>query len=291
VKLASFSAKPTLLHVLKTMGEVIGITVVGSQLFAVQKIFFSGRGNVDVYNTNNFTLTHKIEIPGSKYLTTIVSCVHNNCLYLSDHDTDEKSIIHRYDLQSNSVINKWSVGGASEGLSVTSSYNVLVTLHYTKQIQQIQEYTPSGGLIREINLSMCMNSPHHSIQLSNDQFVVSCCDTQNIGEGGVYIVDVNGHIIIQSYSGQRGPDVGQMGRPCQIAVDKHRYMMVADIDNNKVEIFSPSLTHLGYMEIPGFQLDGPCILYLDGLNRRLYVGKFRAKRICVLNIYNNEAPQ
>jgi len=281
VKSASFSAKPLLHHVIQETGRVSGITVVGSQLFAIQRILFSGRGIVDVYITNTFTLTRKIEIPDSKNLVAIVSCVHNNCLYLCD-DTGEKSIIHRYDLQLNNVINKWSIGGASEGLSVTSSYNVLVTL---PNIKQIQEYTPSGGLIREINLSRCMNTPHHSIQLSNDQFVVCYSKIINKGESGVCIIGMNGHII-QSYGGQQGSDVGQMGRPCQIAVDKHGYnvMMLADIHKHRVEILSPSLTHLGYIEIPGHQLIGPRTLHLDELNRRLYVGEFGAKRICVLNI-------
>jgi len=151
-------------------------------------------------------------------------------------------------------------------------------------MKQIQEYTPFGRLIREINLSMCIDSPYHTIQLSNDQFVVSRFDGQNIGESGVCTIDMNGHIM-QSYGGQPGSDVGQMYSPRQIAVDKHGYMMVADSRNHTVELLSPSLTHLGYMEIPGHQLNGPTSLHLDELNNcRLYVLENLANRICVLNI-------
>jgi len=96
----------------------------------------------------------------------------------------------------------------------------------------------------------------------------------------VCIIDTSGHIV-QSYGGPRGSDIGQMETPSNMAVDKQGHMMVADWVNDRVELLSPTLTHLGYIQIPGYELNSPRALHFDELNQRLYIGDWGG-RIFVL---------
>jgi len=75
-----------------------------------------------------------------------------------------------------------------------------------------------------------------------------------------------------------------MYEPRQLAVDKHGHVMVADWGNDRVELLSPILTHLGYIEIPGYKLNGSSALHLDELNHRLYIGEQLGGQVFVLDI-------
>jgi len=78
----SFLEDSTLLSVISVNGSISGITVLGSELFV---LIYETR-QVNVYNTNNFTLTHSITITASPTpnLTAIVASPRYNCLYISD---------------------------------------------------------------------------------------------------------------------------------------------------------------------------------------------------------------
>jgi len=125
--------------------------------------------------------------------------------------------------------------------------------------------------MREISLDSSIEHPSHSVQLSSGQFVVSH------GWGGslyrVCLVDASGYII-ESYGGARGSGVGQLYGPRHLAVVGHGNMLVADLFNKKVVLLSPSLTHLGYIEIPGHPFSKPWALHLDEQTRRLYIGEW-----------------
>jgi len=255
----SFLDNPVLLNVISVNESIRGITVMESQLFVV-----GDWPQVNVYDTGNFTMIRSIPITPISNLYGIVASERFNCLYISDHGFN---VVHRYNF-SNNAISNWSVGGHCYGLSLTITDNVLVTLYYTKQIK---EYTPYGGLIREISLHSIIDAPYHIIPRTSDRFVVSN-GYYNVSLHQVCIVD-SGERIIQCYGGSLGSGIGQFNRPRQLTVDKHGNMMVADRDNNRVELLSPSLTHLGYIKIPGPQLNGPYALHLDELTHRLYIGE------------------
>jgi len=156
---------PTLLYVISGSGYVSGIACLASELYVVEH----GSSQVNVYNNNNFSLTHNISISGSSSLGlyAIVASARYNSLFMSDTGLD---IVFRYNL-SNNVVTKLSVGGWCRGLSLTSIDNVLVTLSDTKQLK---EYTPDGHLMRVISLDSSLEYPWHSAPLSGgDRFVVS----------------------------------------------------------------------------------------------------------------------
>jgi len=255
--------------------QLTGITVLGSELFIVGDPLSA----VDVYDANSFDWKHKLKIPGSKWLQSIVACKRTNCLYISDV---LQNIIYRHQFDcSKNVLSNWSVGEECGGLSVTRSYSVLVTLY---DVKKVQEYTPDGCLIRKIKLDSSIESPLLCIQLSMDRFVV-CYGLLETDERQVCIIDTSGHIV-QSYGGPRGSDIGQMKTPRHLIVDTHGHVMVADPRNNRVELLSPTLTHLGYIQIPGHHLLMPCAICLDKLNHRLYIGEKIGGRILVLGAYN-----
>jgi len=265
-ELTTFLREPGVIHVLANCGEVRGITVLGTDVFVVRDT-----PDVDVYNSTSFTTRRMISIPKSEQLGAIVSCSHNNCLYVIDSG---QKIIYRYDL-SNNVTTKWSVSGTCYKLSVTKCYNVLTTSYNTKQIQ---EYTTDGSLIREISLNSSIDCLYHCVSLSTGNFVVSQTGRRHL----VCIVDINGHII-QSYGGPRGSGVGQLNHPRHLVVDIDDNVLVADSRHHRVQLLSHTLTYLGDIVIPGHQLNYPHSLHFDELNHRLYIGEWGGKRVFVLD--------
>jgi len=272
----AFLRAPKLLHIIPENKTIHGLTVLDNELFVVR-----GTSEVDVYDCRTFELTRKLTIPGSKGLQAIVACQHYTCLYISD-SARKKQTIFRFDHRSKELINKWPVKGGCCGLSVTTRYSVLVTL---LQARQVKEYEPNGTLIKNININVeSSNSSieylRHCIRSSNGEYIISHGDAKAYNSG-VRIFDANSRQVIHSYCGPPGQDVGQMIVPCQMTVDKHGYILVADHDNRRVELLSPTLRHIGYVEIHGCELDSPSALHLDELNCRLYIGEQSSGRLLV----------
>jgi len=165
---------------------------------------------------------------------------------------------------------------------LTKSHNLLATLHGTKQIE---EYSPDGNLLRSISLDRAIDCPYHCIEIFSDQFVVSYGDVgTEEKESGVSIVGVTGRII-ESYDGPNRSAPGLMRGLRHMAVDKYNRVIIADYCNNRVELLSPTLNHLSYIDIPGEKLDRPYALHLDELNHRLYIGEWLRGHVYVLEQY------
>jgi len=160
------------------------------------------------------------------------------------------------------------VGEYCSGLSLTSADNVLVTLYVPNQIN---EYTPHGRLIRNVRLDNSIEYLWQRIQLCSDRFVVSHETFIPTSLHRVCLVDTSGRII-QCYRGAKGSGVGQLNIPGHLAVDGHGNVLVIDRYNRRVALLSPSLTHLGYIKIPGHELIDPWALHLDELTHRLDIG-------------------
>jgi len=177
------------------------------------------------------------------------------------------------------VTTNWSLSGVCRGLSVTKSYKVLATITWN-DTKQIYVYTTHGRLKKRHPLDKSIDKPCHCVQLSTGNFVVS-----NIGQTlRLCIVDKTGHIL-QSYSSyywSTGPVVGKLTYPHRLAVDIHDNVLVADQRNHRLQLFSPSLTYLGNIEMPGHQLNHPHALHFDELNHRLYIGEWNSGRMFVL---------
>jgi len=274
VHLAAFLPQynPKLLHVIPTNGTVWGLTVCGEELFILQ----GDQHQVDVYNNSSFAWTRALNIPGSKYLMAMVACPHNKCLYISDSG---QNVIIRYDPQLNSTITQWPVSGTCEALSVTRSYNLLVTHYKTKLIQ---EFNTDGRLIRAIDLDSSIDNPWHCVELSNGQFAVSC---DRGGKQGRLCIVNNRGLLMNSYGGLGGIGgiaVRHIQGPRHLAVDKHDYVMFADFHTSCVGLYAPKLDSVGFVEIPGHKLRGPYHLHLHEQGHRLYIGEYKGGRLFVV---------
>ena len=247
-----------MLKVIQCDGGVLGIAHLDTELFVCTCT--RGSERVAAYDLNTYSVTRHVTVPGVKWPWSLAACKQNNCLYISDY---ELKCIHRVDL-SDDTCSKWSVKAGPCGVSLTRAFNLLVTLP-----QSIEEYTTTGSLIRSITLDASMDDPQHAIELSSGQFVV--CHAGS-AQHRVCVVDTTGHIV-HSYGGPRGSSTGQLKGPRSLAVDTRGYVFVADCGNHRVQLLSPTLTHLGDVTTPGHELRRPCALHLDELNGRLYVGE------------------
>jgi len=160
--------------------------------------------------------------------------------------------------------------GACYSLSITKSYSVLATLYDCKLIY---EYKADGSVIRMI--SFPMDNPTHCIQLSNDMFVVSRCNKESM-ESQVCIIDKDGHILCSN-----DINITDFSSGGSMAVDSQGHVMLAHYIYHTIELLSPTLTHLGYIHIPG-HLNYPNALHVDELNHRLYIGQMSNECLLVL---------
>ena len=194
----------------------------------------------------------------------MTSCEHFLCLYISDHIA---GCIHRLGLQGNAT--QWPVSAvAPRGLSVNAAHNVLVTCRY---IRKIKEFSPRGDLLRDITLPDDVINPWHAIQLTSGQFIVCHgVDTDRVHR--VCTVSADGDEIVRSHGGQRGSDTGQYDGPSYLAVDNNGFVFVADEDNQRVTLLSPTLSYIRQVVSRDQVKWWPAFLCLDVQRRRLYVG-------------------
>ena len=253
------------------------ITSWGSQLFVLRNNPSTNGNVVSVHDTNTYAQTNCIRIPGSKHIHSMALCAHNKCLYLNDSRFKN---INTYDLQENKVINKWPVQKMCRVLTVSKGYNLLIVF---LDENKIKEYSPAGVKIREISVDNSMDGPYQCIQLSNDVFAV--CHGIN---GGVKTIDTQGHII-QSYVGLL--DSESIGGPYEMTISNQGYIIITDCCHNKVEILSSILTHICYVEIPGFEFDYPLRVHLDELNHLLYIKEHINDRLIVIDVDTNKTKQ
>jgi len=256
------------------------VTSVDEELFV---LLHQDDNQVAVYSINDYRLLRHLSLPEFEidYWNDMTSCVQHKRLYVSDNNND---CIHMHDLASSGrnarswwwtsrprATSKWEVPGAPCGLSVTPvDGNLLVTCRTAYPNKLVELRVDSGQCVREIALQSDMVYPRQGVQLTTGQYVV-CHGLFNTLHR-VCIVDDDG-TVTRSYGGQSGSDVGQLNYPCHLAVDEDsQFIFVADCDNNRVVMLSPTLEFVRYISDG---LSGPQRLYLHHATRRLHVGQLQ----------------
>jgi len=227
-------------------------------------LLFQSVNQVCVYSINDYQRLRHLDVLGYKPqpANDITSCVRHKCLYLSDY---ENRCIHRYELAS-SATSKWSVPGKPRGLSVTPSGNLLVACYGVYEPHKLVELSVvSGQRVREIALQRDIRRSCHSVQLTTGQFVI--CQGEQDSPHRVCLVGDDGKVT-RSYGLKRGSGVGELKEPCHLAVDKDsQFIFVADHDNARVVLLSPTIEFVRYIEGPSY----PRRLYFHQATRRLFV--------------------
>jgi len=119
------------LHVSEQGQEISGIATTSSHLYIVRW----EADHVEVLDREKFNVTSKINIPGLRYASGLAVCEHNNCLYVSDGDSE---LIHRVDL-SNKASTSWTAADRHYIITLTRKHNLLLTLYDTIESLNIQQ--------------------------------------------------------------------------------------------------------------------------------------------------------
>jgi len=240
--------------------EVCGVTSLDNEIFLLRT---KGRDQVEVYDANTYSLQRYLTVPNSRGFTDMTSCEHYHCLYIGDHIA---VYIHRLDVLG--AATRWPVNDAPHGLSVTAAHNVIVTC---RVVRKIKEFSSHGDLLRELTLPDDVINPLHTILSRSGQFIV--CHGSSVLDDPIHrvcTISADGRHIVHSHGGQCGSAVGQYNVPSHLAIDDNEFIYVVDVNNRRVTLLSPTLTHVRQVVSSDKLKWMPYTLYLDVQRRRLY---------------------
>jgi len=152
---------------------------------------------------------------------------------------------------------------------VNAAHNVLVTCYV---VRQIKEYSSRGDLLRELVLPDDVINPWHAIQTRSGQFIV-CHGKVDDPVHRVCMMSDDGRHIVHTHGGQRGSDTGQYHVPRHLAVDDNEFVFVADLNNCRVTLLSPTLKYVREVVLRDQLKWRPRRLCLDTEQRLLYVAE------------------
>jgi len=266
------------MHIIPEGDEVRGVTSLGDDVFVVR--YFSQQ-KIEVYDAKTFTLQRHIKVPGLGVSPFgLAACPYNNCLYASDCNNDS---VHRADLSGSDAVMKWSVARCPVGLSVNSEHNLLVV---SQGERKLQKFTTHGTLLQNIQLQADIESPHHAVQLSTGQFLVSHYGHSGRSLHRVCLIGADG-AVVRSYGGQQGSQLTQMNNPAGLAVDRKGHVLVAEYYNNRLLVLDQSLSSAHEMSVcVDGDLKGPFCLWYDQSRRCLYIGEWDGGRVIVIDNLN-----
>jgi len=246
-------------HTLPEGEPVCGVTLLAGEIYLVRP---KGRNQVEVYDVKTYGLQRCLTVPNARVFSDMTSCEHNRCVYISDHVV---KCVHRLDVQG--AVTRWTVNDEPQGLSVNAAHNVIVTCDV---VGNIKEFSSHGDFIREIKLYGDVSHPWHAIQTRRGQFIV-CHGDPGDPVNRVCMLSDDGCHIVHPHGGQPGSDTGQYDGPVHLAVVDNAFVFVADVNNRRVTLLSPTLEYVRQV-VSRDQLKGwPHRLYLDAQRRQLYV--------------------
>ena len=138
-------------------------------------------------------------------------------------------------------------------------------------------------------LNLQINVLTSMVQVSTGQLVV-CHGRHDDPIHRTCFLSVDGHVVLKSFGGPAGPGTQAVNVPTHVAVDKNKFVYVADHNNYRVLLVSPAYTYVREVVSRDRLKWKPLRLFLDADRRRLYVavnvqvGESIAGRVVVLNI-------
>ena len=267
-------------HTLPQGGPVWGVALLDDEVYVLR----SDRNEVDMYDVINYRIRLSdvgLSVPNILKVNDMISCAHYRCLYIVNIYVE---CVYRLDVVRGSC-RRWAVNDVPAGISVNAEHNVLVTC---PRVRKIKELSSRGDLLRELTLPDDVINPWHAIQTRNGEFIV-CHGGLHDAVHRVCKISADGHNVIQSHGGLSGSDVGQYDSPVHLAVDNNGFVFVADFNNRRVTLLSPTLSYIRQVVSPDDLKWKPERLRLDIHRRRLYVVdnrnyKHTAGRVVVFSV-------
>ena len=261
--------------------DIRGMTIIEKELFVVS----ANSSEVEIYDSLRFSLSSRWNFRELNHPMALTSCVRNKCLYILNNSQSQE--ILRIDPKQKSM-RKWSTGkDCGCALSVTDESNVILTVNNKSKLN---EYSPEGQLLREINLLPESGGcwPSSALKLANGHFVI-CHGRTSDDVHRVCMVDVDGRLK-KSFGGKCGYTVEKMNVPVDLCVDGNEFLMVADYFNSRVLLLNSDLQFereiISHRVKHGLRY--PERILLDESNGRLFVADNEIKnpRILVFKLYN-----
>jgi len=264
-------------------GEPVwGVTSLDNHLYVLRRSKASDQ--IEVYDVDSYRLLHCLTVPRLGAAFDILACGHYRCAYISDSSHD---CVHRVAMPG-AAITQWPVNDEPLLLSLTDKHSVLVTC---RKVHKIKEFSTDGQLLREVILPPDVLSPTHTVQLSSGEFIV-CHGDLSDPLHRVCLTGTDGHVV-KSYGGRAGDTRQQMNVPVHVAVDGNEFVFVADRNNSRVFLLSPTLTYVREVVLREQLQWKPLSISIDVARRRLYVAdtdlsltddKNAAGRVIVVNV-------
>ena len=236
--------------------------------------------SIDVYDTTKHVFQRSISVAGLGGARDIAVC--EDVIYVSGW---KDKLIHRNQLPEESVSN-WKVDCNLMKLSTTPRRNVIVSCCCCCCPLRIIEYTSIGTLVREIRMNKIYKNVHrlhHAHQLDGDRFLIIHEIRDGIMIHLVSIIDSDGRLL-KSYGREPGCGTGQMNCPTYLAIDKHGFILVADMDNDRVIQLNSSLGFVKEFIPQSAGLSQPLLLQLDEETGRLYVSENEDKCVSIFDL-------
>jgi len=224
-----------LVHTLPEGEPVNGVTLLAGEIYLVR---LQERDRVEVYDVITYCLQRRLNVPNARGLTDMTSCEHNRCVYIGDPFAE---CVHRLDVQG--AVTRWTVNDEPCGLSVNAAHSVVVTCNV---VRKVKVFGSHGDLLRELELPSDVINPWHAIQTRSGQFIV-CHGSSDDPVHRVCMMSDDGRHIVHSHGGQRGSDTGQYDVPRHLAVDSNEFVFVADLNNRRVTLLSPTLEYVRHV--------------------------------------------
>jgi len=250
-----------LVHTLPEGPTVGGVTLLAGEIYLLR---LKKRDQVEVYDVVTYRLQRCLTVPDARGFTDMTSCERNRCVYIGDHIVE---CVHRLDVQG--AVTRWTVNDEPHGLSVNAAHNVIVTCDV---VRKVKVFSTHGDLLRELMVPSDVITPLHAIHTRSGQFIV-CHGSRRLGDPvhRVCMMSDDGRHIVHSHGGQPGSDIGQCDGPGHLAVDDNEFVFVADVNNCRVTLLSPTLEYVRQV-VSRDQLKWlPDSLCLDTVRRVLYV--------------------
>lgn len=258
--LCVYVTAPRVTHSVPMSGVIQGVTRLSSRLYV---LLSSDADQVHVYTTD-CKYIQSISVAGlnATGVCDVASCEQNICLYLSNRD---KNCIHVIvPKASSNKISNWPLTDTPVGLSVMRTGHLLVTCTISGRLLELN---PGGKTIRTIILDSDIRKPIHSIQLACGDYVVCCCGDKE-GLHRVCIVNQEGRVE-RSYGSTSGATERQLSWPTHLALDRDGFIFVADRNNARIVLLSPSL-EFASLVLPNELQRRTNHVYIDDKANKLY---------------------
>jgi len=165
------------------------------------------------------------------------------------------------------IVTSWMLDGSQRALSVSRRDSVVIT-----HDDRLDEFDSVGSILRSIRLDRTISRASHSLSLDAEKFAVchgaGHCSISHL----VCLVDSEGRIL-----GRHQESGSSMYQPLHLAVASHGCVLVADINNRRVQMLSENLSQSYNLISIGRQHGGPLRVCYDAPRGNVFISTLNGK--------------